>query len=76
MDHDAVKQELLSSHEEFRKLYREHQQCEAKLEALREKTALSETDEIEEKRVKVHKLALKDRMERLIRDHATATTTV
>jgi hypothetical protein len=74
MEHDAVKQELLASHEEFRHLYREHQQCEAKLEALREKTALSETDEGEEKRIKVHKLALKDRMERLIRDHAAATT--
>jgi hypothetical protein len=74
MDHDAVKQELLASHEEFRRLHREHQQ--SKLEALREKTALSETDESEEKRIKVHKLALKDRMERLIRDHAAATTAV
>jgi hypothetical protein len=74
MDHDAVKQELLANHDEFRRLHREHQQCETKLDALREKTALSESDEIEEKRLKVHKLALKDRMERLIRDHAHATT--
>ncbi|HUP22061.1 MAG TPA: DUF465 domain-containing protein [Thermoanaerobaculia bacterium] len=74
MDHDAVKQDLLSSHDEFRRLHREHQQCEEKLDALREKAALSEADETEEKRIKVHKLALKDRMERLIRDHAAATT--
>jgi hypothetical protein len=76
MDQNAVKQELLANHEEFRRLHQEHRQCEEKLEALREKTALSESDEGEEKRLKVHKLALKDRMERLIREHAAATAAV
>jgi uncharacterized protein YdcH (DUF465 family) len=30
---------------------------------------LSQEDEVEEKRIKVHKLALKDRMEQIVREH-------
>ena len=71
MDRHIVRQELLESDEEFRRLCDEHQQCEGKLEALNEKSLLSQEDEFEAKRIKVHKLALKDRMESLIRSHAS-----
>ena len=69
MQHDG-KQELLESHQEFRHLYLEHQKCEGQLEALNGRTRPSQDDEAEAKRIKIHKLALKDRMEDLIRHHA------
>jgi uncharacterized protein YdcH (DUF465 family) len=68
-DHDALVRELLETDAEFRRLHDEHQQCESRLEELRSKSLLSQEDEIEEKRIKVHKLALKDRMEFMVRDH-------
>ena len=69
---DALRQELIASNEEFRQLVAEHQQCEAQLTALHQKTLLSQEDEIQEKQIKVHKLALKDRMEQLLREHRDA----
>lgn len=74
MDHDAVKQELIESDEAFRALYEEHQECEGKLDALHEKDSLSIEDEIEAKRIKIHKLALKDQMEHLIREHSESVS--
>ena len=68
-DHDALVRELLETDAEFRRLHDEHQQCEGRLEELRIKSLLSQEDEIEEKRIKVHKLALKDRMEFMVREH-------
>lgn len=74
-DHDALVQELLETDDDFRRLHEEHQQCERRLEELNAKSLLSEEDEIEEKRIKVHKLALKDRMEQLVRSHEGARAT-
>lgn len=68
-DHDALVRELLETEPEFRRLRDEHQQCERRLEELHHKSLLSQEDEIEEKRIKVHKLALKDRMEMMVRQH-------
>jgi uncharacterized protein YdcH (DUF465 family) len=65
---DALKQDLLATHEGFRKLYEEHQDCETRLAALTQKSLPSQEDEAEEKRLKVHKLALKDRMEAILRE--------
>ncbi len=72
MDRESVQQELIESHDEFRRLHLEHQDCECKLEAITGKSLLSQEDETEAKRLKIHKLALKDRMETLIRSHAEA----
>ena len=69
MSNDAVKEELLASNDEFRRLYDEHQDYHRRLEALNQKSLLSEDDEVEAKRMKVHKLHLKDRMESMIRAH-------
>ncbi|HLE83572.1 MAG TPA: hypothetical protein VJG13_04455 [Thermoanaerobaculia bacterium] len=68
-DHDALVRELLETDPDFRRLHDEHRQCEHRLEELRYKSLLSQEDEIEEKKLKVHKLALKDRMEYMVREH-------
>jgi uncharacterized protein YdcH (DUF465 family) len=72
MDRNTVKQELLEVDDEFRRLYEEHRECEGVLETLTHQSVLSQDDEAEAKRIKLHKLALKDQMESLIRSHAAS----
>lgn len=72
---ESLKEELLKTDDEFRRLYEEHQECEGRLAALHQKSLLSQQDEIEEKRIKRHKLALKDRMAELMRQHQEAQVT-
>jgi len=67
--HDDLKAELISSDAEFRGLYEDHQGCEKRLDEINSKAMLSEEDEIEEKKIKLHKLTLKDKMEHLLRLH-------
>jgi uncharacterized protein YdcH (DUF465 family) len=69
---DAVRQDLLRTNEDFRRLHEEHQECEERLTYLVHKSLPSQEDEAEEKRLKIHKLALKDRMEALVREHRVA----
>jgi hypothetical protein len=69
MSHEELREELLASDDEYRRLYREHQDYERRLEDLQQNSLLSQEHEIEEKRIKLHKLALKDRMEQLARQH-------
>lgn len=69
-DRDELKEELLQSDDEFRRLYEEHQEYERRLDRLNHVTLLSQDDEIEAKRIKLHKLALKDRMQEILRAHA------
>ena len=71
-DLDPVKEDLLKSDVEFRTLHEEHQQCEARLEALQATASPPVDDEAEIKTIKLHKLALKDRMEERLRA-STAT---
>ncbi len=66
---DALKQDLLRTNETYRRLHDEHRECEARLAQLSQRSLPSEEDEAEEKRLKVHKLALKDRMEIILREH-------
>lgn len=65
---DALKEELLATDVEFRKLHDEHQACERRLAELAQMSLLSQQDEFEEKRIKRHKLTLKDRMAAMIRE--------
>lgn len=65
---EALKQELIESNESFRRLHDEHRDRERRLHAIAMKTLLSQEDEAEEKRIKIHKLALKDQMERMLRE--------
>ena len=64
---DPLKQELIDSDENFRRLHDEHQRLEQRLVELQEKTLLAEEDELEEKQIKRQKLHLKDQMEILLR---------
>ena len=66
-DLDALKQELMQSHEEYRRLAQEHQDFERRLQQLTQKTLLSQDEEILEKQIKIQKLKLKDRMEEILR---------
>ncbi len=73
---DALKEELLKTDDEFRRLVQQHQEYERRLDDLYQKSFLSPDDEIEEKRCKVQKLRLKDRMEEILRLHREAQVSV
>ena len=66
---DLLKEELLQTDDEFRRLYEEHQEYERRLEELNHKSMFSQDDEIEEKKIKLHKLVLKDQMAEILRQH-------
>ncbi|HYO12127.1 MAG TPA: DUF465 domain-containing protein [Thermoanaerobaculia bacterium] len=67
--YDELKAELIATDDEFRRLFEEHQASERRLEEINQKSLLSQEDEAEEKRIKLHKLVLKDRMEGILRAH-------
>ncbi len=58
-----VREQLLASSEEFRKLADEHSNYSQRLESLTSKKYLSEEEKVEEVRLKKLKLRLKDEME-------------
>jgi uncharacterized protein YdcH (DUF465 family) len=66
---DDLKAELIKTDDEFRRLHEEHQQYEKRLQELNQKSLLSQEDEVEEKKIKLHKLTLKDHMEQILRAH-------
>lgn len=69
LNRDELKEELIQTDSDFRRLHEEHQEYERRLHDLQGKSLLSEEDEAEEKRIKLHKLALKDQMEAILRSH-------
>jgi uncharacterized protein YdcH (DUF465 family) len=74
--HDDLKAELIETDDEFRRLFQEHQEYERRLQAIHQKTFPSQDDEMEEKRIKLHKLMLKDQMEMILRTHREARVSV
>jgi len=54
--------QLLASHDEFKRLVQEHSQYSQRLESLTEKRYLTEDEKLEEVRLKKLKLRLKDQM--------------
>ncbi len=67
IEEEVIKKELMETDSEYRALQQEHEESEKRLVELSLKSLLSEKDELEEKRLKRHKLFLKDRMEVLLR---------
>jgi len=61
--------QLLASHEEFRRLALEHTQYAQRLDSLTEKRYLTEDEKLEEVRLKKLKLRLKDQMELIERSY-------
>jgi uncharacterized protein len=72
---DSVREQLLASHEEFRRLAQEHTQYCQRLHSLIEKRYLTEDEKLEEVRIKKVKLRLKDQMQMIeqeyLRSHQT-----
>jgi uncharacterized protein YdcH (DUF465 family) len=66
------KDQLLASHDEFRKLAQEHTQYAERLESLTLKRYLTEDEKLEEVRLKKLKLRLKDQMESIERQFRMA----
>ena len=60
---DSVREQLLASHEEFRRLAQEHTQYSERLSSLIEKRYLTEDEKLEEVRLKKLKLHVKDQMQ-------------
>jgi uncharacterized protein len=61
------KDQLLASHDEFRRLALEHTQYAERLDSLTQKRYLTEDEKLEEVRLKKLKLRLKDQMESIER---------
>ena len=71
-----VRDMLMGSNEEFRRMAQEHAQYSQRLESLSSKRFLSEDEKIEEVRLKKLKLRLKDQMENLERQFKTTSNEV
>jgi uncharacterized protein len=59
------REQLLTGHDEFRRLVQEHSQYSQRLESLTQKRYLTDDEKLEEVRLKKLKLRLKDQMQSL-----------
>jgi uncharacterized protein YdcH (DUF465 family) len=66
MKEEEIKEHLISSNPEFRRLVEEHKQYEGRLEELHNRHHMTDHDHLEEIRLKKKKLHLKDRMNAMI----------
>ncbi|HZS29071.1 MAG TPA: YdcH family protein [Candidatus Angelobacter sp.] len=73
---DSVREQLLASHEEFRRLAQEHSQHSDRLHTLIEKRYLTEDEKLEEVRIKKLKLHLKDQMQLIEQEYKRGQTQV
>ena len=64
-----LKQHLIATNDEFRRLAEEHQSYKDKLQALAGKPYLTGPEQVEEVRMKKVKLRLKDQMEIILQGH-------
>lgn len=68
-NHEDLRRELAERNPEFRKLLDEHAHYENRLEELQGKAVLEDAERLETVNLKKQKLQLKDRMERMLREH-------
>ncbi|HEU4414721.1 MAG TPA: YdcH family protein [Candidatus Angelobacter sp.] len=73
---DSVREQLLASHEEFRRLAQEHNQFTQRLHSLIEKRYLTEEEKLEEVRIKKVKLRLKDQMQMIEQEYRRSNVQV
>ena len=66
-DIDAMKQQLLTSNDEFRQLATQHHDLDERIHNLATRSFLSEPEQLEEVTLKKRKLQLKDQMESMLR---------
>jgi uncharacterized protein YdcH (DUF465 family) len=69
---EAIREQLMASNEEYRRLRDEHARYAAQLEELSSKTYLTEQEQLEEVRLKKLKLRVKDQMEKLVQQARTS----
>jgi len=69
MTEAAIKDRLLSSDAEYRRLAMEHRSHSDRLDQLSDKPFLSDTEKLEEVTLKKKKLHLKDQMQSIINHH-------
>ena len=71
-----VRDQLLASNDEFKRLADEHSQYAQRLDSLIQKKYLSEDEKLEEVRLKKLKLRLKDQMESLEQKYRTGSLVI
>lgn len=69
---ESLREELVSTNNDYRRLFKEHQDQDTRLEKLSQKISFSQQDEAEEKQIKFTKLHLKDQMEAIFQAVHTA----
>lgn len=70
---DEVKAVLLRTDEHFRQMVTEHHELDERIRSLTTQSYLSDQQQFEEVALKKRKLALKDRIEAVVREHLTLT---
>ena len=73
-NHEDLRRELAERNPEFRKLMDEHATYENRLEELQGKAFLEDAERVETINLKKQKLQIKDRMERMLREHIDRMT--
>ncbi|MFA5907557.1 MAG: YdcH family protein [Vicinamibacterales bacterium] len=71
---EDLKYRLLETNEEFRELATTHHTLENRLHELEAKHYLSDEEQVEEVSLKKRKLHIKDRMETMLREHRSSST--
>ena len=72
-NHEDLRRELAERNPEFRKLLDEHANYQTRLEELQGKAVLEDAERVETINLKKQKLQVKDRMERILREHLEKT---
>ena len=70
-----LKHLLIETNQEFRELASKHHSLDDRLHELEAKQYLSDSEQFEEISLKKRKLQVKDRMETILRDHRTPSST-